>query len=141
MRYKFERDIEGNVILVTVQLGGKHTFKMVLDTGASRTTIDSSALYIAGYKINDIVEISKIETANGIVEVEVFELDSLTALGNTKHNFPVQMYDFLAHGILSDYDGLLGLDFFENSMFCIDMNTNIINVENIPFGMFPVDII
>jgi predicted aspartyl protease len=129
MKYKFERDTEGKIILVPVQLGGKHTFKMVVDTGASHTVIDSSALYIAGYKITNIVEVSKIETANGIVEVEVFELDSLTALGHTKHNFPVYMYDFLAHGILSDYDGLLGLDFFENSMFCIDMKTNTITMR------------
>jgi len=28
-----------------------------------------------------------------------------------KEKFQIQVYDFLAHGIFSDYDGLLGLDF------------------------------
>jgi predicted aspartyl protease len=40
MKYRFERDPEGGIIPVNVQLNGKHTFKMVLDTGASHTTIE-----------------------------------------------------------------------------------------------------
>ena len=47
MTYRFERDIEGGIILINVQLDDKYTFKMVLDTGASRTTIDTTALYMA----------------------------------------------------------------------------------------------
>jgi len=128
MTYQFEKDPEGGIILVNVQLNGKHTFKMVLDTGASRTTIDSTALYMTDYKMSKMSESCTIETANGIVEVELFEVDSLTALGHTKLQMPVQIYDFLAHGILSDYDGLLGLDFFENATFCIDMKNNNIKV-------------
>jgi hypothetical protein len=31
-------------------------------------------------------------------------------------------------GILSDYDGLLGLDFFENTVLCIDMKNHTIEV-------------
>jgi len=104
---------------------------MVLDTGASRTTIDSTALYMADYKMNNMSETCAIETANGIVEVEVFEVHGLTALGHTKHRMSVQVYDFLAHGILSDYDGLLGLDFFENTAFCIDMKNNTIEIFHV----------
>jgi hypothetical protein len=77
---------------------------MVLDTGASRTTIDSTALYMVDYKIKNTLEPCAIETANGIVEVNVFEVDSLTTLGHTKRHIPIQVYDFLAHGILSDYE-------------------------------------
>jgi hypothetical protein len=128
MKYRFERDVEGGIIFVNVQLDGKHIFKMVLDTGASRTTIDTSAFYIADYKIENTSETNAIETANGIVEVEVFEIGSLTALGHTKCHLTVQAYDFLAHGILSDYDGLLGLDFFEGTTFCIDMTNNTIEI-------------
>jgi predicted aspartyl protease len=128
MKYRFERDPEGGIILVNVQLDGKHTFKMVLDTGASRTTIDTTALYMADYNIGNTSETSAIETANGLVEVEVFEVNSLTALGYTKRHLPIQVYDFLAHGILSDYDGLLGLDFFEGAAFCIDMTNDTIEI-------------
>jgi len=39
MKYQFERDTEGGIILVAVELDNTHSFKMVLDTGASHTTI------------------------------------------------------------------------------------------------------
>jgi hypothetical protein len=32
-------------------------------------------------------------------------------LGISRTNFDVQVYDFLAHGIVSDYDEVIGLDF------------------------------
>jgi predicted aspartyl protease len=107
-----------------------HTFNMVLDTGASRTTFDTTALLMAGCDVrNRVSETDVIETANGIIKVGIFETDSLTTLGRTVANFPVQEYDFLAHGVLSDYDGLLGLDFFENTVLCIDMKNNTIEVN------------
>jgi predicted aspartyl protease len=128
MKYKFERDSEGEIILLTVLIDGKHTFKMVLDTGASRTTIDSTALHMVDCQVGDSRETATIETANGIVTVDVFEVDSISSLGHTKRHVPIQVYDFLAHGILSDYDGLLGLDFFAGTKLCIDMITNTIEI-------------
>jgi hypothetical protein len=129
MKYRFERDPEGGIIVVNVLLDDRHIFKMVLDTGASHTTIDTSALYMAGYNVGNHAETSTIETANGIVEVNVIEVGSLTALGHTERHLPLQTYDFLAHGILSDYDGLLGLDFFEGAIFRIDMINNTVETE------------
>ena len=49
-------------------------------------------------------------------------------IGITKSNFMVQVYDFLAHGITSDYNGLLGLDFLRETKFCIDLNKGEIGV-------------
>jgi len=131
MTHRFKRDTEGGAILVTVELDGMHTFKMVLDTGASRTTFDTTALLMAGSDVrNRVSETGTIETANGIVKVGIFETNSLTAFGRTLCRMPVQVYDFLAHGILSDYDGLLGLDFFENTLFCIDMKNHTIEIKS-----------
>jgi predicted aspartyl protease len=129
MTYQFEKSIENGVIFVTAKLDGKHTFRMMLDTGASYTTIDVTALYMAGYSIGNNLETEEVETANGIVEVGILEVDNLMAFGHTVSNIPVRVYDFMAHGILTDYDGLLGLDFFENTMFCIDMKNNTIEVK------------
>jgi hypothetical protein len=39
------------------------------------------------------------------------------------------VYDFLAHGIFSDYNGLLGLDFFDGLHFCIDTKNNFITIN------------
>ena len=132
MTHRFKRDPEGGIILVTVELDNTHTFKMVLDTAASRTTFDTTALQMAGYDIKSLVlETDVIETANGIVKVGIIGTDSLTALEHTFKGMHVQVYDFLAHGILSDYDGLLGLDFFENTVFCIDMKNQTIEIKSV----------
>jgi predicted aspartyl protease len=102
---------------------------MVLDTAASHTTIDFTALCMAGYVFGQASQTCQIETANGVIDADVFEAASITALGYTVHHIPIQVYDFMAHGILSDYDGLLGLDFFENTVFTIDMKNNTIEVH------------
>jgi len=71
----------------------------------------------------------EIETANGIIETEVFEIGTFESLGLTKEKFQVQVYDFLAHSIFSDYNGLLGLDFLEGIKFCIDTRENSITLS------------
>ena len=125
------------MILVTVWLDVEYKFKMALDTGATRTTFDFNALHLAGYPIKNIIEKGAIETANGIIEVGIFEVDSLFAFGHSKRNIKVQVCDFLAHGILSDYEGVLGLDFFENTRFCIDMDEQTIEVWGRYNGKIP----
>ncbi|MCW3108059.1 MAG: hypothetical protein JWQ09_2565 [Segetibacter sp.] len=75
---------------------------MVLDTGATNTTIDSNALYLLGYDLRDNIGTVEIETANGIIDTEVFEIETFSSLGITKQDFQIQVYDFLAHGIFSD---------------------------------------
>ena len=129
MTYQFEKDPESGMIFVYVLLDEMHDFKMVLDTGASCTTFDASALYMANYTIDSKIERGAIETANGIVKVSVFKVDSLEALGHTLRNVSVQAYDFLAHGIISDYDGVLGIDFFEDTEFTINMKNQTIEVK------------
>jgi predicted aspartyl protease len=117
MTHHFERMPDGGLIIISVTLDNKGKFRMILDTGCSNTTIDSNALYISGYELKDTIEVVNIETANGVVESEVFKINKITSLGITKENFNIQVYDFTAHGIFSNYDGLLGLDFLEGKKF------------------------
>jgi hypothetical protein len=128
MTFSFERMVDGGLIIVGLTLDKKNKLRMILDTGCSNTTIDSNALYLAGYELKDAVEIVEIETANGIVESEVFEVNQIKSIGILKSKFKIQVYDFLAHGIFSNYDGLLGLDFLEGTKFCIDTNLNEITI-------------
>lgn len=102
---------------------------MVLDTGATNTTIDSNALYLLGYDLKDSTGTVEIETASGIIETEVFEVELFSSLGLTQSEFQIQVYGFMAHGIFSDYNGLLGLDFLEGTRFCIDTKQNIITID------------
>jgi predicted aspartyl protease len=128
MIYKFKREPESGLILVNIEIDKKYELKMILDTGATNTTIDSNALYLLGHDLKDSIGTVEIETANGIIETEVFEIDSFSSLGIEKKKFEIQVYDFIAHGIFSDYNGLLGLDFLEGTKFCINTNENTISI-------------
>jgi hypothetical protein len=130
MTYKFNKDTVGGVIVVTIRLMGTYYFKMVLDTGAAVTTFDINALYFRGYPVGKMLEKRLVETAGGIIEVDVMPTNIISAFGHSVHNMDVQVYDYLAHGIVSSYDGVLGLDFFENTEFRINMKEQTIEVSN-----------
>lgn len=129
MTYFIKREPESGLLLLHVEIDEKYGLQMILDTGATHTTIDSNALYLIGYDLKDNIGKVEIETANGIIETELFEIDSFSSIGLTKRNFQVQVYDFLAHGIFSDYDGLMGLDFLDGTKFCIDTKSNTITLS------------
>lgn len=129
MIYHFQREPESGLILVNVEIDNKYELKMILDTGATNTTIDSNALYLLGYDLKDNIGTVEIETANGIIETEIFEIDLFSSLGLTKEKFQIQVYDFFSHGILSDYNGLLGLDFLEGRKFCVNTKNNTITIS------------
>ncbi len=129
MTFHFKREPESGLIVVSIEIDNKYELKMVLDTGATHTTIDSNALYLLGYDFKDNIGTVEIETANGIIETEVFEVGVFSSLGITKNKFQIQVYDFFSHSVFSDYNGLLGLDFLEGTKFCIDMQSNTINLD------------
>ena len=131
MNFNFERDPESGVILVGIFLDGQYRLKMLLDTGASHTTIDSNELYMADYDLSNTLGTMELETANGIIQAEIFEIQEVAALGISRKNFSIQIYDFLKHGIISKYQGLLGMDFFEGTKFCIDTLSNQITIEEL----------
>ena len=128
MTFPFKREPESGLIIVAIEIDDKYELKMVLDTGATNTTIDSNARYLLGHDLKDSIGTVQIETTNGIIDTELFELNSFASIGITRKPFQIQVYDFLAHGIFSDYDGLLGLDFLDGFKFCIDTKNNIITL-------------
>jgi len=131
MTYKFTKDPISGMILVYILMNESHEFKMMLDTGASNTTFDINALLMADYPLGNMIETGMAETAGGIIEVDIIQTEVISAFGHNVHGMKVQVYDFIKQGILSDYDGALGLDFFENTKFCIDMLNQTIEVERI----------
>jgi hypothetical protein len=62
----------------------------------------------------------KVETAKGVANAYIFKTKSLEGLGIKKKNFEICSYDFLGNGVLSEYDGVLGIDFFKDNKICID---------------------
>ena len=129
MIFSFSLGSDEEVIIVNASIDGKFKFRLALDTAATHTTIDSNVLYSSGYELKESRGEKEIETSNGIIVVETFEISSLESIGILKTNFEVQVYDFIAHGITSDYDGVIGLDFLRTHKFCIDILKGELSVE------------
>ena len=129
MKFPFYKEPGSGLILVTVKLDEYEELKMVLDTAASLTTIDINVLRMLYYPISNIIETGQVETANGIVEVDIIKTSVISAFGHAVRGMKVQMYDFLKRGIISDYDGVLGLDFFKGTEFTINMKNQTIEVK------------
>jgi len=58
-----------------------------------------------------------------------YEIQQFECIGKKQNNFEVQVYDFLSHGITSNYDGVLGLNFLDNSKLTIDFTNSEIIIE------------
>ncbi|MBW8049289.1 MAG: hypothetical protein FVQ77_02890 [Cytophagales bacterium] len=127
--FTFDLQTEEDVIILNASIEGKYKFRLALDTAATHTTIDSNVLYFSGYEMENSKGEQEIETSNGIIVVETYDIDRLECLGITMTNFEVQVYDFLAHGITSDYDGVIGLNFLREHKFCIDIAKGEISVD------------
>ena len=110
MTYKFKREPSSGLILVNIEIDNKYQLKMILDTGTTNTTIDSNALYLLGYDLKDAIGKIEIETANGIIETEVFEIGTFSSLGMKKISFTFKFMIFLLtvyFQIMTDFLGLI----------------------------------
>jgi hypothetical protein len=113
-KFSFQLNTLDDLILVEAYV---HDFPLLLalDTAASQSVIDWNALYLAGCAVSkptETDEMVSVETAAGIMDVPLHVVEQLTALGVTRKQFQVLTYDFLEKGLISSYDGVLGLDFF-----------------------------
>jgi hypothetical protein len=127
--FAFDLPTDQDVIVVNASIEEKFKFRLALDTAATHTTIDSNVLYFSGYELKNSKGEQELETSNGIIVVETYDIEHLECLGIIKTEFEVQVYDFLAHGISSDYDGVIGLDFLREHKFCIDIVKGEVSVD------------
>ncbi len=119
--FPFAFSEDTNLIMVIAKVDG-YEVRLALDTGASDTVIDLTCLMISGYRKTDVKQEVELETAKGIVNADVFTVREMKALGLTRNDFQLCSYDFLANNILTDIDGVLGLDFLMGKKICIDMD-------------------
>ncbi|MCW3107203.1 MAG: hypothetical protein JWQ09_1709 [Segetibacter sp.] len=128
--FTFHIATDEDIIIVNASIEGKFKFRLALDTASTHTTIDSNVLYFSGYELKNSKGEQEIETSNGIIIVEIYKINQLECLGIIKSDFEIQVYDFLAHGITSDYDGVVGLDFLKEHKFCIDIINREVSIDN-----------
>ncbi len=124
----FSLETEESLILVPTLVEDEEV-SLVLDTGASHTIIDLTKLLIIGYRLDDSLGVVQFETAKGVVDAYVFKIDYLRALGHEKRNITICSYDFLGNNILSEIDGVLGLDFFQETELLINFKKFFIDLK------------
>lgn len=117
----FEIPNEDGIIIVDAIIDDKIELKLAIDTAATHTTIDSNILHLSGYGFKSNVGRIEVETSNGVIVTDIFKIEKIEIFGEAERFFNVQVYDFLTHGITSDYDGVIGLDFLKKRKFCFDI--------------------
>ena len=118
-KHAFERTTDEDLIILTAW-ANDYEIQIAIDTAATHTVIDFNILLILGYSPQDATGSILVETSNGIMPVQKYHLEKFHALDKEITNFEVISYDFLEKGILSPYDAVLGLDFFEQTILTID---------------------
>lgn len=127
-KHIFKRASEDSLITIPCLLGFDN-YTLALDTGASHTVMDLTPLLMSGYRMADAIDTIELETGKGIIEAYIFNIKSLSTLGITRKNINICAYDFLANQVLSEFDGVLGLDFFQTEKICIDFFENAITIS------------
>jgi hypothetical protein len=75
--FTFDLPTDEDVIIVNAAIEGKYKFRLALDTAATHTTIDSNVLYFSSYELNNSKGKQEIETSNGIIVVETYDIQQL----------------------------------------------------------------
>ena len=120
MTYKF--DIHKRSIIVEAKINGvKETndITFILDTGASKSVLDYSAVTILGFDRKRLETGDRLMTANGGINSKILKLPKLSLFGKDMVNFEVNVLD-LPSQITYFARGLIGMDFllqFENIKF------------------------
>ena len=126
--HNFTRQDDESLIVIPCMIDAD-PFTVAVDTGASHTVMDLTPLLMSGYEIKNALRKVPLEAANGIIEAYIFKVASFSSLGITHRNMEICAYDFYAYHVLAEFDGLLGLNFFQNHTFCINLSRQIISIQ------------
>ena len=105
----------------------KKRLLFIVDTGTQETLISEKAIRAMGYTLVDSIEDVPIRTINGSGTAYRYIIESITALGITRRNMKIMSHPM---PIDAGVDGLLGLDFFENTRLTIDFKLAEIIVDS-----------
>ena len=115
-------DESENLIVVNVEINEETPLRFLLDTGASETCFDKNIILIENISLKELVEQVNIETANGWIVADVFLMETIDVFGLKLKNHPVQVIDFIANGIMSNYAGILGMDILTQRNLCFNFD-------------------
>lgn len=127
MKYSF--DPSRRLIVVGAELvgpAGTAVLQLALDTGATRTLIDSTLLLGIGYDPVVAKERVRVTAGSGVEFAPLLSISQLTALGLSCANLSVLALTLPGS---AGVDGLLGLDFLQNTILMIDFKLGAIELH------------
>ena len=121
-------DAEHGLVIVRALLWGPTSnavARLALDTGASRTLINTRFLLAMGYQRDRTENRIQITTGSGIELVETVRISQVRVLGKTITNFSV-----LSHNLppTAAVDGLLGLDLLRRRRLTLDFRRSTVTL-------------
>ena len=126
MKYHFDTGI-GVVIAHATVVGPNMRLiaHLAVDTGASRTCLSAALLERLGYDLTQYEATRRVMTASGMTTLARIEVARLSALGQDRLRMPV-----LSLTLPQDIgvDGVLGLDFFHDTILRINFRAGEIEV-------------
>ncbi len=135
MVFPFERS--GDLMTVAARVWGLHDFRelvLVIDTGASATSIEPAILEQLGYASCDAIMRTRVPTPAGVQHGRLFRVARFHALCAELSSFVVQ-----ALALEDEYgvDGLLGMNFLEGYNFTVRPQDRQIHLESVASGASP----
>jgi len=116
-KYKIPLEKYGLHYLINITIE-EQNFKFLLDTGATTSTINKSVINSINYKL--IKDNIALNTANGITYSKLILINNIHVGNLSLNDFQLMVLQ----NDLSNFDGLLGMNFFKNYKFFIDQKTN-----------------
>ena len=122
-------DLNRDLIIVPVRVvgpAGEQILRFAVDTGATNSVLDLEYALRVGYHTSASDQQIDITTASGAEPVSSFVIDRFEALGQRRYNFPILCYVLPSR---VDFDGLLGLDFFQGPKLTLDFRIGLVTLE------------
>ena len=116
----------GQVVIIQATLNNKRSAKFVVDTGASYTLISNALARDLALDVGSNPKTLPFQTANGVIEAPVTNLDSIAVGGMEIRNLPAAVHDAIPDPQVA---GLLGLNFLSNFRMDIDTQKGVLHLE------------
>ena len=125
-RFDFDPDSMGIVVYANFKRKDVKTARMVLDTGASFTTIPWHLAQALGYQPAISKEWATITTADGLINAPLIDIDVVDVFGMEAYHITTMVHDLPE---TSRVDGLLGLSYLKHFKLTLDFKQGILELE------------
>lgn len=117
----------GQLLVVQAYLNGRHSARLILDTGASHTILSHDLVKELGVVMDPANSLVTLNTAGGPVQAEMIKLGAIRIGEAEVQNLQVAVHDLPEP--LPGVDGLLGLTFLNQFLVTLDIQKNELHLK------------